>query len=339
MDSLLVRALRGEPVPRPPVWLMRQAGRYLPEYRALRAEHSFLDLCYDAALATEVTLQPMRRFGLDAAIVFSDILLPIACMGRQLEYRPGPYFADPIRDPAGVDSLGDFDPVRDLPATLETVRRCAQALDEPVIGFAGAPFTLACYLVQGQGSSDWGEVKRFLWAHPEAFEALLDRLAGVVGAHLQAQVDAGASAVLLFDTWAGALTSADYRRFALTAARRALAAVRGAPSVYYTRDSGPFLPWLRETGADGVGLDWRVDLGWARQVLGPDVAVQGNLDPTAMTASADVLAAQVEAVIRSAGPRGHVFNLGHGCGPGTPIEGVQVVVDTVRAWDWSRADL
>ncbi len=332
---LLLRALAGEPVPRPPVWFMRQAGRYLPEYQAVRAEHDFLEMCHDPTLATEVTLQPLRRFPLDAAIVFSDILLPLQSMGADLAYvkGTGPVIRNPVRSGAEVDALKAFVPDRDLPATMETMRRCVATADVPVLGFAGAPFTMACYLVEGAGSKMWTQTKKLMFSDPDAFQRLLDRLADAVGDHLQAQVNAGAAAVQLFDTWAGALSAEDFQRWALPAARRALARVSGAPRLYFTRDSGPFLPWLAASGADCIALDWRVDIGRARVVLG-DMPVQGNLDPSAVHAPAEEIHRRVHAIIQAAGPRGHVFNLGHGLAPDTPIEGVAAAVDAVRDWSW-----
>ncbi len=332
---LLLRALASEPVPRPPVWFMRQAGRYLPEYRAVRADHDFLQMCHDPALATEVTLQPLRRFPLDAAIVFSDILLPLESMGADLAYvkGTGPVIHNPVRTADDVSALREFVPDRDLPATMETLRRCVAAADVPVLGFAGAPFTMACYLVEGSGSKMWTETKKLMFSQPDCFQRLLDRLADAVGDHLQAQINAGAAAVQLFDTWAGALSAEDFQRWALPAARRALSRVSGAPRLYFTRDSGPFLPWLAESGADGIALDWRVDIGRARAILG-DLPVQGNLDPSAVHAPAEEIHRRVHAIIRAAGPRGHVFNLGHGLAPDTPIEGVAAAVDAVRAWSW-----
>ena len=333
--SRIERALRSEEVDRPPIWFMRQAGRYLPEYRAVREKTTFLGLCRDPELAVEVTLQPVRRFGLDAAIIFSDILLPLDAMGRELRFLAGegPSFPDPVRTPADVRSLKALDPHRDLKEPLEAIRLAAARSPVPVLGFAGAPFTLACYLIEGGGSQDWIATKRFMTAEPDAFRDLLDRLADAIGAYLQAQIEAGAVAVQLFDTWAGTLSFDDYRSFALPAARRALAHVRGAPRIYFTKDASPFLRVLRETGADVIGLDWRTDMAHARTVLG-DVPVQGNLDPIALFAPPEEVRRRVQAIIRAAGPRGHVMNLGHGIVPETPIEGVVAMVDAVKSFAW-----
>jgi uroporphyrinogen decarboxylase len=331
MVPRLVAALRGEPVDRPPVWFMRQAGRYLPEYREVRARASFLDLCRDPALGLEVTLQPIDRFGLDAAIVFSDILVVLEALGREVIFDPAPRLPSPVRTAADVASLGESGGHPALATAPEVIRRFAAARPAvPILGFAGAPFTLLCYLVEGKGSKDWVETKKLLYREPRLAAALLDRLADAVGDHLQTQVDAGAAAVQLFDTWAGALSVHDFRRWALPAAHRALARVRGVPRLYFTKDSSPFLPLLPETGADAIGLDWRVDLAAARRVLG-SLPVQGNLDPTVLYAPPEEIRAQVRRVLDEGGGRGHVFNLGHGILPDAPIEGVQAMVDAVKA--------
>ena len=330
--TLLSRALAGEEVPRPPVWFMRQAGRYMAEYRAIRARASFLELCHDPALAAEVTLQPLDRFGFDAGIIFSDILLPLQVMGADLSFGPAPRIANPVRDDAALDALAPFT-AEALPAPLAALSDVVSRAPVPVLGFAGAPFTLACYLVEGQGSKDWIAVKRLLWESPRTFERLLDLLADAVGTWLQAQVQAGAAAVQIFDTWAGVLAPEDFRRWALPAARRALSRVQDAPTIYYTRDSAPYLPMLPEIGADAVGLDWRVDMAEARRVLG-DLPVQGNLDPSVLFAPPDEIRRRVHDVIRAAGPSGHVFNLGHGIHKDTPIEGVEAAVEAIGSWRW-----
>ena len=334
-NSLLLRALRGESTERPPVWFMRQAGRYLPEYREVRSRVSFLELCHNPELACEVTLQPLRRFGFDAGIIFSDILLPLEAMGADLTFRPGegPRIHNPVRSREDVAALKGIDPVVDLPSPLKAIALTDAAAGVPILGFAGAPFTLACYLVEGSGSKNWATVKSMMWNDPEGFTTLLNKLADVVAAHLQAQVEAGAAAVQLFDTWAGALSTDDFRRFALPAARRALQGVEGI-TLYFTKDASPFLPLLSEVGASGIGLDWRTDMARARKLLGEDVPVQGNLDPIALHAPPEAITRMTREIIAAAGPKGHVFNLGHGCIPSTPIEGVQAAVDAVKGWSW-----
>jgi uroporphyrinogen decarboxylase len=335
--TLLPRALRGEAVPRPPVWFMRQAGRYMANYRAIRKEVSFLELCHNPELCAEVTLQPIERFGFDAAIIFSDILLPLEAMGAPLEFGKGmgPRFLDPIRTRAQVEALTELDPERDLPEPMAAIRSFCRQSNVPIIGFCGSPFTLACYLIEGSGSKNWIETKKMMWQQPATFQLLLDKLADSMGAHLQAQAEAGAVTVQLFDTWAGALSGHDMAKWAIPAARRTLAHVTKVPKMYFTRDSGPFLHLLRETGADGFAIDWRTDMGRARETLGSDVVLQGNLDPIALFAPADEIRERVHDIIRAAGPTHHIFNLGHGITPSTPLEGVEAALAAVREWSWT----
>ena len=336
-QSLMAKALRREPVTRPPVWMMRQAGRYLPEYMELRRQFGFLERCYNPEIATEITLQPLRRFPFDAGILFSDILLPLHSMGADLHFREGkgPQIDNPVRSVEDVAALKDFEPERDLPAPMEAIRLCRERTDKPILGFAGAPFTLACYLIEGGGSKDWHQTKRFMWSKPEAFKQLLDKLAVAVGKHLQAQINAGALAVQLFDTWAGALSRADYVEFALPAVQTVFSMVSGAPTLYFSRDSNCFLDYYPQVGADAYALDWRADWSQARRVLG-DAPLQGNLDPIALQAPPEIIRQKVHQILREAGPVGHIFNLGHGCTPQTPIEGVQAALDAVHEWDWSQ---
>lgn len=326
-------ALTGQPVDRTPVWFMRQAGRYLPEYMEVRSRVSFLELCGDSDLACEVTCQPIDRFGLDAAIVFSDILTIPEAMGCPVEFHPGkgPLLPQPIRSAADIAALSMPDVADVLPIVPETLRKFAAARpDVPILGFAGAPFTLLCYMVEGSGSKNWLSVKQLLFTAPQAAQRLLDMLADMVGDYLKLQLDSGALAVQMFDTWAGILSPEDYRRWALPAAARAMSRVQGGPKLYFTRDSSPFLDVLAETGADAIGLDWRVDIGRARAVLG-DMPVQGNMDPVALYAPPAEIRRRVRRILDAAGPVGHVFNLGHGVLPTTPIEGVEAMVAEVKA--------
>lgn len=334
-DSLIVRALYNKPNPRPPVWMMRQAGRYLPEYMELRAKNPFLERCYNPEIAAEITMQPLRRFTFDAGIIFSDILLPLHKMGADLHFRPGkgPQIDNPVRTAADVRALKSFDPLRDLPSPMEAIKICNEQASVPILGFAGAPFTLACYLIEGGGSRDWIHTKRFMWQNPDAFHELLNRLADAVGAHLQAQADAGAAALQLFDTWAGALSNEDFVEFALPAARRALSFVVDTPTMYFTRDASAFLPHLPDVGATGIALDWRTDMKRARAELG-SIPVQGNLDPIALQAPEATLRQKVRDILKAAGPVGHIFNLGHGCVPSTSIDGIHAVLDEVQKWSW-----
>jgi uroporphyrinogen decarboxylase len=326
-------ALTGQPVDRTPVWFMRQAGRYLPEYLEVRSKVSFLELCGSPELACKVTLQPLDRFDLDAAIVFSDILTIPEAMGQEVQFIKGrgPVLPSPLRSRADIQALIRPDVHTALPYVPATLKMFQSERPEvPILGFTGAPWTLLCYMVEGSGSKNWEHAKRLLWEDPVAAKQLLMQLADVIGDYLQAQIDAGAAAVQMFDTWAGALSPEDYRTFALPAAQRALSRVKGAPRLYFTKDSSPFLRWLPETGADALGLDWRVDIGDARRQLG-DMPVQGNLDPVALYAPPEEIARRTHAILDAAGPVGHVFNLGHGVLPTTPIEGVHAMVNAVKS--------
>ena len=334
MNDLLLRALRSEPVERPPVWFMRQAGRYLPEYHVTRAEAgSFLGLCRNDELAAEVTLQPLRRFDLDASIVFNDILVPPAAMGMELDFvaGKGPVFASPIRSPEDLELLTA--PSVEQEHVLRTIRRLVAQLEVPLHGFAGAPYTLAAYMIEGQGSRHFEHVKTFALNHPQAFERLLDTLAEVCGDYLVMQVEAGCSAVQLFDTWAGDLPAEAWTKWAMPAARKALSKVSGVPRLYFTRNIAPILRRVKDVQADAYAIDFHVDIADARAALG-DVPVMGNLDTQWLGAPPDVLREEVRRIIRAAGPTGHVFNLGHGVIPTTPIEGVQTMVEAVREWRW-----
>jgi len=332
-----LRACRGEPVDRPPVWLMRQAGRYLPEYRAVRAGVSFLEACQDVDRAVELSLQPLRLVGTEAVILFSDIFIPVVGMGVDLEFRPGPVIAQPIRTLADVEELAVSDPRASVPYVFEILRRLRSELEAeevPLLGFAGAPFTLAAYLVEGKGSKDFAALKRLMYCEPAVLHALLERLTEMTVEYLNAQIEAGAQAVQLFDTWAGLLSAADYREWVLPThqaiARRLKRAA--APLILYVNGGAHVLDAMAESGADVLSLDWRVELADAARRVGRRVALQGNLDPCALAAPPARIAAWVRE-LRDAGraARGHVLNLGHGCLPETPVAGVRAFTDAVRA--------
>jgi uroporphyrinogen decarboxylase len=328
-------ACRREPVSHTPVWIMRQAGRYLPEYRKIRAEVDFLTLTKTPELAVEVTLQPVRRFGMDAAILFSDIMTPVEGMGVPLDFAPGPVIETPIRSLDQVEALRVPDPEESVPFVLETVRLLSRALpaSAPLIGFAGAPFTLFCYLVQGGGSKTFSEAKAFLFSEPEASHKLLEKLADTMVRYLEAQARAGAKALMMFDSWVGLLGPEQYREFAFPAVRRVIDALRplDVPLIYFPNQGATLLPTVRECGADVVGIDWRLSLADARGILGPDIAVQGNLDPTALFAPRPELARQIDRVLGNAGPvPGHIFNLGHGIEKTTDPDAVAFLVDHVH---------
>jgi len=333
MTSTFLDACWGKPVERVPVWFMRQAGRCLPEYRALREKYGMFDIFRAPELAAEVTMQPVRRLGVDAAVLFSDIVVPLAGVGIDVELQPGPVLAQPFRSAADLARLRPLEPEVDVPYVLETVRLLAGELDVPLIGFAGAPFTLASYLIEGGPTKTHGRTKATMLADPPFWADLLDRLADIVLASLRAQVQAGAAAVQVFDSWAGVLSPADYRRSVLPATRRIFAGLEdlGVPRIHFGVGTGELLELLAEAGPDVVGVDWRVPLDRARARLGDHVAVQGNLDPAVCLAPWEVVAREATAVLTANGGRpGHVFNLGWGVLPETDADTLRRLVDFVH---------
>ena len=335
-DSPFLRACRREPTTVTPVWLMRQAGRYMPEYREVRAKVAFLDLCRRPELATEVTVTAAERLGVDAAILFADILLILQPLGFELEFAKGegPVIHNPVRDASDVDRIRSMDDPSALGYVLEAVRMIRAALrpELPLIGFAGAPFTLACYAIEGGGSRHYERAKAFMYRDQGAWNALLERLVDATAGYLNAQAAAGAQALQLFDSWVGNLSPADYARFVQPHVRRLFAKlVPGVPVIHFGTDTGALLELQRDAGGSVIGLDWRVplDAAWAR--LGDRVAVQGNLDPVVLFAPRDELARQTRRVLDEAGARpGHIFNLGHGILPHTPVDNVLHLVDLVH---------
>jgi uroporphyrinogen decarboxylase len=337
MNDRFLRACRREPVDCTPVWFMRQAGRYLPEYQEVRAGHGILEVCKTPGLAVEVTLQPVRRFAVDAAIIFADILLPLEPMGLPVEFAAGegPVIANPLRSAADIAALRPVDPDADLGFVLESIRQARSALagEVPLIGFAGAPFTLASYAIEGGGSRNYIETKRLMYAEPEAWHDLMGRLSGAVADFLLAQVAAGAQAVQLFDSWVGALSPDDYAEYAYPYTERIFAALAGSgvPRIHFGTGATTLLPLMANAGCDVIGLDWRVALddGWAAS--GGDLAVQGNLDPVVLFAPEHEIERRVLDVVKRADGRpGHIFNLGHGILPQTPPEAVGFVADLVH---------
>lgn len=342
MNDRFLRACRREPVDCTPIWLMRQAGRYMVEYRRLREKYSMLDIIRAPELAVQVTLQPVERFPVDAAIIFSDLLPVLIGMGVDLEYAAGegPVIHNPLRSIADVEALRVSPPEESVPFVLEAIRMARRALDGklPLIGFAGAPFTLANYLIEGGSSRDYRRTKLFMYREPAAWHTLMARLAELSGAFMAAQVQAGAQAVQLFDSWAGALSPADYRNYVLPYSSEAITTARsaGAPVIHFTTDTGGMLELVCDAGGDVIGVDWRVDLDKAWDRLGPDVAVQGNLDPAALFAPIPELERQAGEVLRrAAGRPGHIFNLGHGVLTETPVDHVQALIDYVHNWRYS----
>ncbi len=337
MHDRFLRACRREPTDCTPVWFMRQAGRYMPEYRALRAKYSMLELCRTPELALQVTLQPVRAMPVDAAILFADILLPLEPMGAPFSFAPneGPVIHAPVRDAAAIDKLRVFDPREGLCYVLESVRLIRRELDGkvPLIGFAGAPFTLASYLVEGGKSAHYETTKRLMYSEPVAWNALMSKLADVTAAYLRAQAEAGAQALQLFDSWVGALSRRDYVEFVQPHVRTIFASLAdlGLPLIHFGTGTTAILTAQRDAGGTVIGVDWREPIGeaWAR--IGHDRAVQGNLDPLTLFAPLDVLKSRVDDVLDGAAGRvGHVFNLGHGILPGTPVDNVKRVVDYVH---------
>jgi uroporphyrinogen decarboxylase len=336
-DSLL-RALARQPTERTPVWLMRQAGRYLPEYNATRAKAgSFLKLAKSPALATEVALQPLERYPLDAAILFSDILTVPDAMGLGLYFAEGegPRFERPVRDEAAVAKLAVPDPAAELGYVLGAVRETRRALAGrvPLIGFSGSPYTLACYMIEGSGSDDWRNVKEMRARRPDLLHRILDVNARAVADYLNAQIEAGAQAVQLFDTWGGSLNTADYETFSLAYMRQVLAALRPVPSIVFTKDGGAWLESIADSGCSAVGLDWTVDARDARRRIGAKVALQGNLDPATLLEPDSVVRERARGVLDAFGAEpGHIFNLGHGITPQARPDAVAALVDEVRAY-------
>jgi uroporphyrinogen decarboxylase len=326
---------------------MRQAGRYMREYRAVKERATFLEMCRTPDLAVEVTLQPIRALGVDAAILFSDILVPIAAMGIEIDFDPGPRIANPVRSRADVDTLRVPAPEESVPFVLEAVRRLRRELppEVPLLGFCGAPWTLANYVVEGGGQKEFVRMKRLLYEDPEAADLLLHKLARTNAAYLVAQLRAGAQAVQIFDTWAGLLDPDDWARWALPYLQSMVREVRqamdpagatpaGHPIIYFARDAGGLLPFLNQSGADVLSLDWRVTLDKGRAAVGRAFAVQGNLDPVALFAPWEELRRRADLVLDRAGTwPGHIFNLGHGILPETPVDNVRRLVDHVHARD------
>jgi len=341
-NDRLLRALLREPVDVTPVWVMRQAGRYLPEYRAARERAgSFMQLCMNPELACEVTLQPLRRFPLDAAILFSDILTIPDAMGLGLYFAEGegPHFKNPVRTAADIERLAAPDPEDNLRYVMDAVRLIRRELNGavPLIGFAGSPWTLATYMVEGGSSKEFARIKKLMFDEPAPIHRLLATTARAITLYLNAQIAAGAQAIMIFDTWGGVLTARDYREFSLRYMQDILndltreAEGRKVPVILFTKGGGPWLESIAASGCDAVGLDWTCDLGMARQRVGAKVALQGNMDPSVLYASPERIGAEVELILASYGKgSGHVFNLGHGIHTGIDPDHVAVMVDAVH---------
>ena len=333
---VFLRACRGEPTPHTPVWLMRQAGRYMAEYRALRERVPFLELCKTPDLAAQVTLEAVERLGVDAAILFSDILLIVEPLGVGLEFSAGdgPVIHRPVRSGQDIDALGEVSPQESVPFVFEAIRKIRRSLPGhiPLIGFSGAPFTLASYVIEGGASRQYLETKRLMYQDSGAWNALMEHLVRAITAYVNAQIAAGAQAIQLFDSWVGCLAPQDYRSFLLPHMRTLIQGLTpGVPLIHFGTGTAGLLELLAEAGGDVIGVDWRVDLDAAWQRIGADRAVQGNLDPLALFAPQDTLRQQVQRILAQAGGRaGHIFNLGHGILPQTPVDNVIALVDMVH---------
>jgi len=348
-NDTFLRALAKQPVSHTPVWLMRQAGRYLPEYRAVRARAGgFLDLCKNTELATEVTLQPIDRFGLDAAILFSDILTVPDAMGLGLYFAEGegPKFARPLQNEADIAALQvpDMAKLRYVFDAVSSIRRALSGR-VPLIGFAGSPFTLACYMVEGGGSKEFRQIKTLLYRRPDLLHRILNITAQAVTAYLNEQIAAGAQAVQIFDTWGGLLSDAAFPKFSLAYMRQIIGGLtreyegRRVPVILFTKGGGQWLELMAESGADALGLDWTVNLGQARQRVGSQVALQGNFDPAALFGTPESVRAEVRRILHSYGEgSGHVFNLGHGISQHTDPENVKALVDAVHEYSARSID-
>ncbi len=336
INERFLKACRREPVDCTPVWFMRQAGRYMAEYRALRAKHSILELCKTPELAAQVTLQPIDRFPLDAAIIFADILLPLEPMGLSLEFAAGegPVIHNPVRNQADVERLNVIDG-GELDYVAEAIRQARQALNGrvPLIGFAGAPFTLASYAIEGGSSRNYLLTKQLMYSEPKAWHQLMDKFARVITGYLRRQIKAGAQAIQLFDSWVGCLSVGDYVEYVMPHVQLIFEGLKreGVPMIHFGTGTSAMLPQMREAGGDVIGIDWRIHLDEAWATVGHDVAVQGNLDPLTLFAPLHEIERRVEDILRRAGGRpGHIFNLGHGILPTTPIEHVAATIDMVH---------
>ncbi|CAN5850247.1 N/A [soil metagenome] len=335
-NSPFMRACRRKPVPHTPIWLMRQAGRYMPEYRELRARLGFLEICKTPSLAAEVTVTAAERLGVDAAIIFADILLIVEPMGIELEFAQGegPAIHNPVRTSRDVDRLREVTDLDSLDYVFEAIKQTRASLrgDLPLIGFSGAPFTLASYIIEGGGSRNYVHTKSLMYTDKGAWNALMSQISRALIKYLNAQIFAGAQAVQLFDSWVGCLSADDYREYVLPHTRNVLESLTpGTPVIHFGTGTGGLLELMREAGGCVIGVDWRLRLDEAWQRVGPDVAVMGNLDPVALFAGKDYIRSQAKKILEQAAERpGHIFNLGHGILPETPLENVIALVETVH---------
>ncbi len=333
-DYTFLKACRGEKTDYTPVWLMRQAGRYLPQYMAVRKKVTFLELCKTPELAAEVTIQPIDYLNADAAILFSDILTPVEPMGLKLDFVPGPVFENPVRTEADIDALRIPVMEEDVPYVLETIKILRREFEGrvPLIGFGGAPFTLACYMVEGKGSKDFAQIKRLMYGAPKLYAKLMDKITEMDRQYLNAQIAAGAQTIQIFDTWGGIVSPLDYEKFILPYTKKLIDGLdRSVPIIHFVKGAGTMLDTVAKAGSDVMGLDWHVNLGKARDIIGPDIAVQGNLDPTVLYAPKEHIEREVKRILdENAGRPGHIFNLGHGILPTVDPEHAKFMVECVH---------
>lgn len=335
-NDLFLRACRLEETERTPVWLMRQAGRYMKEYQDLRKKHGFVGMYKKPEVAVEVTLQPVRALGVDAAILFSDILVPVEAMGIDVKFveGEGPVLRTKSRKRADVDSWRVPDPDTHVPFVFEAIKLLRKRLEVPLIGFSGAPFTLASYVIEGGGSRDYIKTKSMMYNEPALWKAIMDKLTKTVASYVKAQVDAGVHALQIFDSWAGCLAPADYKRFVQPYTKKVIDSIKGeVPVIHFGTSTASLLELMREAGGDVIGVDWRINLDDAWSRIGYDRGIQGNLDPVALYGPQKEIAKRVKDILERAGGRpGHVFNLGHGILPSTPVENVKHMVKAVKKY-------
>ncbi len=335
-DHLFLRACRMEDVERTPVWLMRQAGRYMAEYQAIRSRCSFLEMCKNPKMAAEVTLQPLKKLGVDAAILFSDILIPVEAMGMDLEFKDsvGPVLHNPVRAREDVDGLDIPDPYETVPFVMDTIKLLRKKLegDFPLIGFSGAAFTLASYMIEGGGSKEYLHTKTLMYNQPKVFGALMEKITETISLYLNAQAEAGAQALQLFDSWVGCLSPTDYEKFVLPHTKKVIDSVpKDVPFIHFATGSSTLLELMKKAGGDVIGVDWRINLDEAWRRIGYDVGIQGNLDPLVLFAPPEEIERRVKDVLSRAENRpGHIFNLGHGINKNTQVEHVKAMVKAVK---------
>lgn len=335
-DYVFIKACFSQPVAYTPVWIMRQAGRYLKEYLQVREKVSFLELCKTPELAAEVTIQPVDILGVDAAILFSDILIPLEPMGVKLHFNEGPVLENPLTSSSDVEKLAIPDPVDSVGFVLETIKILRRELNGrvPLIGFAGAPFTLASYMIEGGSSNNFLKLKTFMFQQPQSWHKLMDKIAETIILYLNAQIEAGAQAVQLFDSWGGILSPYDYEKYVLPYSQKVIANLNreGVPVIHFVQGNPALLSLVAKAGSDVVGVDWRINIDEARHLVGEKQALQGNLDPCALFLPPAELKVRVKDIIDRAGHKGHIFNLGHGILPPTPVENAQLLVETVHEY-------